>query len=292
MMRNKPKVSLITVYYNRSDSVEDSINSLISQTYENIEIIIVDDFSTDTTFDELKRISNKNSRILLLRNHENIGFTHTLVNIIDSVDSKYIAIHGAGDISYHTRIEEQVEYLEKNPDVGVVTPGLFNEREHLLISKKNVEITTKDLLRRNYVTHGAVMFRLSDYNKAGGYRTYFTTRQDKDLMYRMSLITKIHFYPKKLYKIEKHDNSVTSNIKQNPIPLILSVFATSLIRERIEFGYDSLDIYRDKGALFFNPTKCNKYFIHFARVNSLSGNLEIAIAYIDILIKINVKDSP
>jgi glycosyltransferase involved in cell wall biosynthesis len=286
-MKNLPKVSLITVYYNRCNSVKNSINSLINQTYGNLEIIIVDDFSSDNTFEELRIFEQKCSKIKLYRNEKNCGFTRTIINAINSVDAKYIAIHGSGDISFETRIEEQVRYLEEHADVGVLTPGLLSTKGDSLNERTDIEITTKDLLERNFVAHGAVMFRLSEYKKVGGYRAYFTVRQDKDLWYRMSLVTKIHYYPKILYQRFEQNNSVTGSLTSTPVPLFLSDFATFLIEERLALGCDSLDTYGDKGALFFNPTRSNNFFYHIVRVNILQRNFNVAIYYIDILIKIN-----
>jgi len=287
-MENLPKVSLITIYYNRCAAVNDSINSLIKQTYSNLEIIIVDDFSTDSTFEELKKFEEADPRIELRRNNQNCGFTQSLINTINSVDSKYIAIHGAGDISSETRVEEQVRYLEENHDVGVLTTSLLNENEHLQIERKVIEITTADLLKTNFIVHGAVMFRLSDYIKSGGYRDFFIARQDKDLWYRMSLVTKIHFYPKKLYRLMKQDKSVTSILTSSPIPLLLSEFATFLIKERLELGHDSLDINKEQGALLFNPSRCNKHFFSIVKRNIFKRNYTVAIYCIDVLIKTNV----
>jgi glycosyltransferase involved in cell wall biosynthesis len=279
-----PKVALITIYYNRAENVTESIKSLIDQTYPNLEVIVVDDCSPDDTYIKLQEACKDDPRIKLSRNPINKGFTNTIIDTIDSLDVPYIAIHGSGDISLPTRIEEQVLYLEKNQEVGVLTTDLVNRKAS---AKNPKEITFEDLYKKNRITHGAVMFRLADYRKAGGYRRFFTMRQDKDLWFRMSLITKIHFYPKKLYKLVKIKNSVSGNAHKTALPTLLSGFAKFLIQERLSSGTDSLDLYGEKGALYYNPTFCNKQLRKNISINLLTRNFKGAASYIDVYLKIN-----
>lgn len=256
-MNTKPKVALITVYHNRRNHVVNSIKSLLEQTYDNLEIIIVDDYSTDDTFEILEATINNSSRVKLLRNKINKGFTQTLIDTIKTLDTDYIAIHGAGDISLASRIEEQVNYLINNPNVGMVTVDITNTNKPKF---HKTEITLKDLLKKNRITHGAVLFKKDVYYQVGGYRSFFTTRQDKDLWFRMSLITQIHFLNRKLYKIIKINNSVSSQSSYSVIPTYLSEFSRQLIKERIKYKTDSLDLIGPNSGLLFNPNKANKLF--------------------------------
>ncbi|MDZ7835005.1 MAG: glycosyltransferase family 2 protein [Alkalibacterium sp.] len=111
-------VSIVTVYYNRENQVKESIESLLNQTYQNIEIIAVDDGSTDNTYKLLS--SYKDSRLKVIR-HTNSGFVKSIRKAIEHSNGDIIAVHGSGDISFLNRIEKQVSVLKNNSRIGVVS---------------------------------------------------------------------------------------------------------------------------------------------------------------------------
>ncbi|MNK67250.1 putative glycosyltransferase EpsE [compost metagenome] len=205
-MKQQPLVSIISGYYNREDFVDDSIQSLIDQTYQNTEIIIFDDCSTDKTYDKLVAIANTDSRIRLIRNLENKGFVRSLIDAVESAKGEYIAIHGSGDFSYPTRIEKQVHVLNSQPNIGVV--GTFveninvsgaNESRSLMQVPINGNAISQ-LEKRNIFTHGEVMFRKGLHDMVGGYRSFFKFTQDYDLWSRLSTVCDFHNVPEVLYK--------------------------------------------------------------------------------------------
>ncbi|MBE8714126.1 glycosyltransferase family 2 protein [Sphingobacterium hungaricum] len=280
------KVSIISIYYNRENSVEQSIESLRTQSYSDVEIILVDDNSSDNTYSKLIYQQTLDSRIRVIRNETNKGFTQSLIDVIKNVDSKYIAIHGSGDISLPKRIETQVAFLENNGDVGVVGVGVTNRKVNN-VSDTIMEISTEHLLSRNMLNHGAVMFRVDDYHKSGGYRSFFKYRQDKDLWYRMSLISRIFFLPDKLYEWSIQESSVSKTTALNFEPVLLSEFATFLIRERIKYGYDSLDKFGERGALLFNPSTSIHIFIRNLKSYLLRKEWSSAQSTVELMIIIN-----
>lgn len=114
--------SLVTVFipvYNAEKYIKESLESIINQTYKNLEILIIDDGSTD---DSLKIISSYNdSRIRILKNVENKGLPYTRNKGLREAKGKYMAIMDADDISELNRIEEQVKLMELDSDTIVVT---------------------------------------------------------------------------------------------------------------------------------------------------------------------------
>jgi len=247
------KVAIISINFNRGTEIIDSIESILAQSYQDFHLYIVDDVSSDDTFEKASERVRGIENVTLLKNEINKGFTRSLIHTIAMLDNEYIAINGAGDISLPGRIYEQVEFLDQNPEAGVVCVGVANRAVNN-VSDKIYEITTADLLRRNMINHGTAMFRLDVYRKVGGYREYFKFRQDKDLWYRMSLLTKLYFLPQKLYRWTNSTNSVSSNHGFSPLPSLMSFYATYLIKERLRSGHDSLDKYGEYAGLLFNPT--------------------------------------
>lgn len=284
----QPKVTIISGYFNRESYVKESLDSLISQTYSNLEIIVFDDSSTDNTYKRLLEYQHQDSRIKVIRNETNKGFVNTLIEIFTGIQSEYIAIHGSGDISAPDRIQKQVEFLMSFPDYGLIGTGYKKQdgKAHPLTFKT---ITTSDLIKRNHLAHGSVMFKLDTYRKAGGYRSFFNHVQDRDLWLRMSLITKIGVLPEVLYKIttiEKSD-TVSRNIAKVVQQILLSKFACEQIQIRKKFGYDLLDKYGDKAGLFFDARKINISILKMLMIQFYQGKTNNYLFLITTLKNIN-----
>ncbi|MBV6879088.1 glycosyltransferase [Epilithonimonas ginsengisoli] len=205
-MEQQPLVSIISGYHNREDFVDDSIQSLINQTYKNTEIIIFDDCSTDKTYDKLVKIASTDTRIRLVRNAENKGFVKSLIAAVESAKGEYIAIHGSGDFSYPTRIEKQVDVLNSRAEIGVVGTFVENitvneEGEDMALMKNSIDGSATEILKsRNIFTHGEVMFRKALHDEVGGYREFFKFAQDYDLWARLSFKCDFYTIQEFLYK--------------------------------------------------------------------------------------------
>ncbi|MCL1868504.1 MAG: glycosyltransferase [Paludibacter sp.] len=111
---NNKKVSVIIPCYNAEQYVEKAVLSIMQQTYANLEIICIDDCSTDKTFEILSRLAEKDERIMLVRNEINLKLTDTLNKGVDLASGYYIARMDADDFSLPFRIEKQVDFVEKN----------------------------------------------------------------------------------------------------------------------------------------------------------------------------------
>ena len=115
----KPLVSVLMSTYDRYDYLEESVNSILNQTYQNFELIVV--LEKCKNQDKIEKIlkSFKDSRIVIVKNQAKLGFAASLNVGIESAKGKYIARMDDDDISLPERLYKQVEYLEKNPEVGV-----------------------------------------------------------------------------------------------------------------------------------------------------------------------------
>lgn len=114
----QPKVSVIMPAYNAQKYIGFAIESILNQTYKNLELIIVEDCSTDDT---LRMIQNyKDSRIKLLRNDFNRGISYSTNAGIDVSDGKYIALMDDDDVAVKERLALQVEYLEEHENIDIL----------------------------------------------------------------------------------------------------------------------------------------------------------------------------
>ncbi|PTP48080.1 glycosyltransferase [Vibrio splendidus] len=215
---SKYKVCIYTVYYNRENEVDESIQSLLDQSYDDFLVVAIDDGSTDQTLKKLKKFSN-DSRLKII-SKANSGFVDSIKYAISLDESEYIAIHGSGDVSFPNRISSQVEILEKKQNVGVVGCHYISED---LVSKKHIEFSdisglvvdvNKKLKKKNFLTHGEVMFRRNIYDRVGGYNTLFYYSQDYDLWLRMSKLTQFYIVPDFLYKRYVRADGVSGKVSK------------------------------------------------------------------------------
>ena len=116
-------VSVVMPVYNLENYIASSIRSILRQTYSNIELIIVDDCSTDNSYEIAQTF--KDERIRLFRNSENRGVVYSRNFAISKAKGEYIALNDGDDISHPRRIEYQVSYMEQHPDIGVLGTFAF-----------------------------------------------------------------------------------------------------------------------------------------------------------------------
>ncbi len=190
MRKKEPKVSVVMALYNVEEYLEKSVNSILNQTYKNIEIIMCDDCSKDGTLKLAKKLAKQDSRIKVLENKENLKSGKTRNRCIEDATGKYIAIQDADDYSDLTRIEKQVNFLEENKEYDFVSSGIyrFDENgiwgEYHSWSEKPIN---KDFLWGLPFVHAATMFTKESLNKINNYQISKDTirTEDFDLFLRL-----------------------------------------------------------------------------------------------------------
>jgi glycosyltransferase involved in cell wall biosynthesis len=115
-----PKVSVITAAYNAENYIRDSIDSILNQTFQDFELIIIDDNSSDKTPDILAEYTRKNPRILCLKNSRNHGCMYSRNRGLLSAQGEYIAIHDADDISLPYRLVKEIDLLDQNKQLTFI----------------------------------------------------------------------------------------------------------------------------------------------------------------------------
>ena len=113
-------ISVIMSVYNDENNVANAIQSILDQTFDDFEFLIIDDCSTDNTYEEMTKFLN-DSRVKLYVNEENIGLTKSLNKLIEESSGKYIFRQDSDDISFNNRLDEQIKILETK-DAKLVQP--------------------------------------------------------------------------------------------------------------------------------------------------------------------------
>jgi glycosyltransferase involved in cell wall biosynthesis len=261
-METQPLVSIISGYYNRENYVDESITSLINQSYSNIEIIIFDDNSKDNTYQKLKSFEDRDSRVKIIRHAVNKGFVRGIIDAIAIAKGEFIAIHGSGDISFRNRIALQAEVLASRSNVGVVGCYLENVtfasdgRENVRIVEKDLDGDAKHLLlTENPFTHGEVMFRRSIYDKTKGYRELFTFTQDFDLWCRMSFYGDFYIVKEVLYRRFMLADGASVKTEKKILQQMLREFAIQNHELKLNNKTDVIDHYGIQSLFYFDFTK-------------------------------------
>lgn len=116
---NAPMISVIMPVYNAKEYIAEAIDSILNQTYINFEFIIIDDCSTDNSYQILQSYAVKDNRIKLYRNEKNYKQAYTKNLAIEKAIGKYIAFMDADDISLPERFAKQIEFMEAHPAIDV-----------------------------------------------------------------------------------------------------------------------------------------------------------------------------
>ena len=194
------QLSVILPVYNVEDYIAEAIDSILTQTYTDYELIIVDDGSTDRT-PEIVRDNATDKKVKIITNATNQGLTKSLNIGIAEAKGKYIARQDGDDISLPTRLAEQVAFMEENPKIALLGTDMqvLNEDKLHVKKRKNPNPTFEDLLAHNSVVGASVMIRKSALDEVGVYDEAFRVTEDYELTLRMAKHFKVATLPKPLY---------------------------------------------------------------------------------------------
>lgn len=197
-MSNKPLVSVVIPCYNAALYVEEAVRSIMGQSYSNLEIIVINDGSTDSTKKILIQLSEEDSRIRYVENEQNIQLVATLNKGIRLSNGVFIARMDADDISHKNRIEKQVDFFTKNTEVsilGTATLSFKNKGSYNYTPQpcNNLEIKSK-LFVASAFHHPTVMFNTKvldkskivydkDYYRLEDYALWVSLMFDDDIIF-------------------------------------------------------------------------------------------------------------
>jgi len=185
-MNNQTKISVLMSVYNNESSVAKAIESLLSQTFENLEILIIDDASTDGTYQICKNFSSDNEIIKLFQNDSNIGLTKSLNFLADKATGDFLARQDGDDISSPNRFQSQISSMINNR-VHVCTTRAYDLDTKRILRKYSYYLPSKLLMYfQNPFIHGTLVIRKNVFMKLSKYNERFKYAQDfklfKDLI--------------------------------------------------------------------------------------------------------------
>lgn len=285
-----PLISVVMPVYNMSPYAGEAIESILNQTFTNFEFIIVDDASTDNTWNIIR--SYKDKRVIAVQNKTNLG-NYPSRNIgMRLAKGKYIAVMDSDDIAMPERLEKQHLHLEKNPDLV----ALGSDFEITPEEKKNdIPLTHEDicfcLLRKFGLLHPSLMIKTDIIQSLNGYNEEYKYASDYNLFCRLTLAGEMENLPDVLMKYRRHEKQISQSNR----------------KEQDEYAKN---IRRKYQVAFINKYKSNTqdaaslaevsipeigmaicYYTYASSTNH-SGYKELADKTIDVIYKVTTKDMP
>lgn len=196
MKKTNPLISVIIPCYNAERFVEKAVRSIMEQTYHNLEIICCDDCSSDSTLAILKKLSAEDERIRIIRHTENKQLIYTLNELVEIAAGEYIARMDADDISLPKRIEKQLDFMQKNPEIDFCGCNAWHINENdKLIGKSTLPESYDDIkffLPFYSTFYHPTVFAKSAVLKENPYDKEFIHAEDYELWCRLIFEKGVH----------------------------------------------------------------------------------------------------
>lgn len=209
-----PEVSIIMSCFNSSRWLPEAINSVLCQTFENFELILVDDGSTDSTPDILQEFQRKDDRIIV-ETKLHSGLPDSLNIGITMAHGDWIARLDADDMCEPTRISRQLEYVKQHPAAVLVGCGFteIDQNGRKLISHRypasHKALLSRLVTSRGFFPHSSAFFKKSSALAVGRYNIAFKQSEDRDFWLRMVAQGKFGCLTDRLVKVRKHDDQMS-----------------------------------------------------------------------------------
>lgn len=221
MHHSKPLVSVVIPCYNHEQFVQDSIQSVIDQTYYNIELIIIDDGSKDNSvlkIQEMIELCEQRFVRFEFRTRANIGLSATLNEALDWCKGKYYSPNASDDMILKDKTAIQVGFLEKNSDITVVFGGvkLINNNNVVLqefLSEEKVYNFKDIIMHQHDLPTPTYMTRLESIKKVGGYNSNLII-EDWYMWLKLSKIGTLLYINEVFALYRQHDNNMSKNLKK------------------------------------------------------------------------------
>lgn len=213
----KPLVSVVVPTFNRAASIDRALNSVITQTYDNWELIVVDDGSQDQTPSILSKYS-ENPRITLLR-QENRGQSAARNVGVSYAKGKYLAFLDSDDEWLPTKLSQQILIAEQNDDYGVFYCDEIWVDNNSGLELPQPDITrhsgkiAKDLITSNFVSFTSSLVRKDLFDDCGGFDESMRGGEDYDLWLRLSLNCRFLYSPFLGTRYSIAGNRITDNFE-------------------------------------------------------------------------------
>ena len=269
----KPKVSIVLNFYNEEKYLKIAIESMINQTYDDYELILVDDASTDRSFDIA--MSYQGDRVKVVRTETNKGAAHARNTGMRISEGEYIAFIDGDDFSKLDRIEKQVKYLDEYKDVLAVSClANYIDEDGFIIGKETIELLSKSEVKASFLfgnqfSQSGAMIRSSVFRKYNIYQKE-DLRVSQDYFFWLQILQKgdVYILPERLVYYRIHNSKASQRANNNRKEY------NRLMSKLINYAWESKGLYvtnEEVEFIYIHFFKAKviwriKHFIYFIRI--------------------------
>jgi glycosyltransferase involved in cell wall biosynthesis len=257
---NKPNFSVLMANYNNGEYIAEAIQSVINQTFEDWELVIVDDCSTDNSIERINPFL-KDKRVRLLRNEKNQGYINTLNRLVYESEADIFGILDSDDVLLENALDIMYKKHKEYPDCGLIySQFIFCDEKLNLLEKgfSNSIPSGKTSLYYNSVSAFRT-FKKNVFFKTAGFDEDILYAEDKDIIFRIEEVTKLLFIDKVLYKHRILPNSQSHDAKKRMIGNISYITAKyNAYNRRLNINIPNLTKNEMSTQLFLAAAFCTK----------------------------------
>jgi len=233
-------VSIILPVYNAELFVHEAIDSVLKQTYNHFELIVIDDCSQDKSSEILKKFQESDLRIIIHQNHQNLGVVKSLNIGLDLARGKFIARIDADDIWFPDKLRKQIQYLEKHENILMLATSKLNMNEDGSVRNNDIypriytyQDICKNILKRNIFCHSSVVFHKKVIDHIGKYNESFINSEDYEYWIRIISQGEVEILEEPLvyYRISKHTVSYKRLREQRYYALLAKIRGIKLLNK-------------------------------------------------------------
>lgn len=238
MNKTTPLISVILPVYNVADYIGEAMDSILRQTIQDFEILVIDDCSTDNTLAIIQAFED--NRIKIIEKLNNKGLVDSLNTGIENAKGKYIARMDGDDISHVKRFEKQMKVLEENNNIKACGCWLkeFGSRNNIIRHKEYHQEIVANLLLKCSMSLGAVMFK-AEWLKPFKFREEMKHVEDYDFWARTAWLGNFYNIQETLYYYRVHESQVSNHF--NHLQRLRDVNIKMLLFNKLNFDTSKFD---------------------------------------------------
>ncbi len=189
-------VSVVMPVYNQVEFVKEAIKSVLNQGYKNLELIVVDDCSSDGSGGVVRDLAQRDERIKIVENGIRLGVARSLNVGIEKASGEYVARMDADDVMVEKRLESQVEYLKNNPEVVVVGSWVKEiDGQGQIVGERRLPLEHEGIRQMMFyamgMQHPTLMFNRKLIDRGFGWYQEIKYAEDLDLLFRLMRVGKL-----------------------------------------------------------------------------------------------------
>ncbi len=250
-----PLISVVMPNYNCEQYLDESISSILHQTFSNFEFIIIDDGSTDKSWEIIRKYAKQDKRIIAIHNKKNLWVHKTRNKLLHTAKGTYIAMMDSDDISNPTRLEKQIKFFAEYPSYGLCwTNFTLIDKTGKQVGEKQFPETDESIKAsffwRNPFGQNTIMMKSEIIDVIWHYDETLEVAEDLDMWIRISTQYKMYNIQEHLVQYRIHgQNSILTRQKDH-------IKNTLAIRKRaLQLGYTMTF----KWKVFYLGTRCMQF---------------------------------